>query len=162
MEGSNTIRHSFGYSSDSPLGTSVTLKALILSYKGDYLLRTNTIAGLWVEGIDRTESITDYYYTYYLDNTNPKSAKVTGTDTSNLKLSLDGLSEGVHDLFIRVQDLELDSKATLVSNDIQITFIYQKEQDSNITATALVTNVPNEIDNCNASELFRVVTTDKK
>jgi hypothetical protein len=65
-------------------------------------------------------------------------------------------------LFIRVQDLESDVNSTLLSNDIQITFIYQKEQDSNINATALVTAVPNEINNCDTSELFRVVTTDRK
>ena len=65
-------------------------------------------------------------------------------------------------MFIRVQDLESDVNSTLLSNDIQITFIYQKEQDSNVNATALVTAVPNEINNCDTSELFRVVTTDRK
>ena len=154
VENSTTVRHAFG--------TPLTLKALILSYGGQYLLRTNTISNLKLEGIEGSESVSDYYYTYYLDNTVRKSAKVTGTDPSNLMLPLQGLSEGVHDLFIRVQDLESDVNSTLLSNDIQITFIYQKEQDSNITATALVTNVPNEINNCDTSELFRVVTTDKK
>jgi hypothetical protein len=61
-------------------------------------------------------------------------------------------------LFVRV----VNENDTLVSNDIQIDFIYQKENDSSLeSAIALATSIPNSINNCDSSKLFTVVTTDK-
>ena len=147
---------------ENTLGTQITLKALQLEYLGEYLLRSNTITQLKLKGLDSNESASNYYYTYYLDDLNANHIKVTSTNNENLTLELPQLTEGIHDLFIRVQDTNQDESATLISNDVQISFIYQKETDSNLKdSKALVTAIPNQINNCDTSTLFKVITTDK-
>ena len=78
--------------------------------------------------------------------------------SSNIILPLAGLSEGAHDLFVRVTN----TNYTLTSNFIHISFIYQKTLNSSLTsAVAMVTEVPDEISNCNLSKFFKVITSDK-
>lgn len=142
----------------------ITLKALVLNYAGEYLLRSNTITKIKLSGLDLTDNFSDYYYTYYLDTIEARHVPITGTDNENLTLELpENLTEGeVHNLFLRVQNNKSDTAATLISNDIQISFIYQKETESKLEfANGLVTAVPDTINNCDVSQLFNVVTTDK-
>lgn len=141
-------------------GSKLTLKALVLSYSGGYLLRSNIISGLDLVGLEADESISDYYYSYYLDGA-ADSNKDIKKITNNKTLELPNLSEGIHNLFIRIQNSDSDTDASLVSNDLQVSFIYQKETNSQLsTAVALVTAVPDYINNCDTSRLFQLVTTE--
>jgi hypothetical protein len=51
------------------------------------------------------------------------------------------------------------SSGNLTSNYIQIGFIYQKPTTELPGAVAMVSEVPNTIDNCNLSKFFKVITT---
>ena len=130
----------------------ITLKSLTLSYAGTYLLRSNIVPNLNLEGLDSGEDVTTYTYEYCLNNTTVLTKQVSG-DT----LDLGTISEGINSLFVRV----VNADKTLVSNDIQIDFIYQKENSELDQAIALATSIPNSINNCDSSKLFTVVTTDK-
>lgn len=142
--------------------SSFTLKALVLAYSGEFLLTSNIISGLKLTGLDNSERASDYYYSYYLDGTEiHRNPKVTSTDNESLNLTLPNLEQGMHTLFIRVQDKEQEQESSLVSNDIQIDFIYQPNNATNMSGTALVTAVPNTIFNCDTSPLFTIVTTDR-
>ncbi len=145
-------------STNSP---TITLKALQLSYNGKYLLRSNVVTKLNLTGLDSNESANNYYYSYKLNSDQPVITNVSATDNENLSLPLPNLKEGINNLFIRVQDT--DDKPNLTSNDIQISFIYQKTEESELNqALAVVTAIPNQIYNCDTAKLFEVTTTDKK
>lgn len=138
-------------------GTPFTLRKLELSYKGELLINTPTLPNITLEGV--SEDLSEYYIQYYLDNTNriPLVKLDGGSMTpSSIRLDLPNLTEGAHDVFMRITN----EKGTLTSNYIQIGFIYQKTSDSVLSdAVAMVSEVPNEIDNCNLSKFFKVITT---
>lgn len=138
-----------------------TLRKLDLSYKGNAVLKNNSatneciITNINLDGVG-SDSLADYKLEYYLDNVTKLSTQLDNTMTvSNIQLKLANLSEGAHDLFVRAV-----SSGNLTSNYIQISFIYQKTEGSVLTnAVAMVSEVPNEINNCNLSKFFKVVTT---
>ena len=135
--------------------SAITLKSLQLSYVGEYLLRSNILTGLSLAGLDAGEDVSTYQYEYCLNSNKVLSPKQI---PGNLTLDLGDIPEGINSLFIRV----INSDKTLVSNDIQIDFIYQKLENSSLeSAIALATSIPNSINNCDSSKLFTVVTTDK-
>ena len=138
--------------------TPFTLRKLVLSYAGNLLITTPTLTNIQLDGIN--EDLSDYSIQYYLDNTTRLTQKLDGSTMtpSSIKLELPNLNEGAHDIFMRITD----SLGKLTSNFIQVGFIYQKTSESTLTdAIAMVSEVPNEIDNCNLSKFFKVITTDK-
>ena len=131
---------------------SFNIKKLELSYDNPYIITSSTLSGFTLKGVD--DSFVDYSWNYYLDgSSNPQTIPLNGQSLNSLQLNLPNLSEGVHDLYLRVV------KGTLCSNWIPISFIYQTEATR--SARALVTEVPDTIYNCNMSRLFKVVTTNK-
>lgn len=136
-----------------------TLRKLELSYKGLSLIRTPILTNINLEGT-MGESLENYTLQYYIDTVvgSPKTQDLTsGTQSNQIILDLTGINEGAHDVFVRAKN-----KANLTSNYIQISFIYQASENSKLTdAIAMVTEVPDEISNCNLSKFFKVVTTDK-
>ena len=135
------------------LNTVFNIKQLILTYNNPYIIRSNILTGFTLKGTDG-DSLDDYQWEYYLDNNKPSlPISLTGQNLSQLQLTLPSLSPGVHNLYLRVK------KGSLMSNYLPISFIYQT--DSIKGALALVTEVPNTINNCDMSRLFKVITTDK-
>ena len=137
-------------------GNPFTLRKLVLRYDGNLLINTPTLSNIKLEGLN--EDLSDYSIQYYLDNTTRLSKALDGSMTpDSIRLDLPNLTEGAHDIFMRITD----SQGKLTSNYIQVGFIYQKTSDSILTdAVAMVSEVPNEIDNCNLSKFFKVITTD--
>ena len=137
---------------DSPC----TLRKLELSYKGLALINTPILTNINLNGT-AGEDLSTYRLEYYVDNTTRQTVQIDGSSmTSNsINLDLKNLEEGAHDVFVRAV-----SGGNLTSNYIQISFIYQKTTDSTLkNAIAMVSEVPNEIPNCNLSKFFKVVTT---
>lgn len=136
---------------DSPF----TLRKLELSYKGPLVINSNILTNINLDGTEG-EDLGTYKLEYYLDNTTKNTVQLTSNmTTSQITLTLDNLTEGAHDVYVRAL-----SSGNLTSNYIQISFIYQKTTDSTlVNAVAMVSEVPDEINNCNLSKFFKVVTT---
>lgn len=138
-----------------------TLRKLDLSYKGNSVIKnasaTNecVITNINLDGVG-SDDLSTYKLEYYLDGVVKQEKQLDSSMTiSNIRLSLANLTEGAHDLYVRAV-----SSGNLTSNYIQISFIYQKTEGSVLTnAVAMVSEVPNEINNCNLSKFFKVVTT---
>ncbi len=139
---------------------SFTLRKLELSYNGNLVIGGDTdeciITNINLNGSDN-DDLSTYKLQYYLDNTVAQEKNITESMTvNNIQLNLPNLTEGAHDLFIRVKN----SSGSLVSNYIQISFIFQKTRNSVLTnAIAMVSEVPDKINNCNLSKFFKVITT---
>lgn len=137
---------------DSPF----TLRKLELSYKGLALINTPILTNINLDGT-AGEDLSTYRLEYYVDNTTRQTVQIDGSSmtSSSIRLDLKNLTEGAHDVFVRAV-----SSGNLTSNYVQISFIYQKATDSILkNAIAMVSEVPNEIPNCNLSKFFKVVTT---
>lgn len=135
-----------------------TLRKLELSYKGLSLIRTPILTNINLEGT-MGENLENYTLQYYIDTVKSLESQelTSGTQSNQITLDLTGISEGAHNVFVRAKN-----KANLTSNYIQISFMYQASENSKLTdAIAMVTEVPDEISNCNLSKFFKVVTTDK-
>jgi hypothetical protein len=135
--------------------TPFTLRKLELSYKGPLVINSPILTNINLEGTSG-EDLGTYRLEYYLDNvtklTEPLSS---GTSTNQILLNLANLTEGAHDVYVRAV-----SGGNLTSNYTQISFIYHKLTDSVLKdAVAMVSEVPDEINNCNLSKFFKVVTT---
>ena len=137
--------------------TPFTLRKLELSYKGSLVINTPILTNINLEGT-AGEDLGTYKLEYYLDNTLKNTTQLSSSMTTNqIRLDLTNLSEGPHDVYMRAI-----SSGNLTSNYIQVSFIYQKIEGSELRdAIAMVSEVPNEINNCNLSKFFKVVTTDK-
>lgn len=138
---------------DSPF----TLRKLELSYKGPLVINTPYLTNINLDGTVG-EDLGTYRLEYYLDNTSKLTYNLnSGMTTNQIMLELSNLTEGAHDVFVRAI-----SSGNLTSNYTQISFIYQKTEGSELRdAVAMVSEVPDEIDNCNLSKFFKVVTTSK-
>ena len=132
-----------------------TLRKLELSYKGGLVINSNILTNINLEGT-AGEDLSTYKLEYYLDNITKNTVQLDGSmTTSQIKLELPNLTEGAHDVYVRAV-----SSGNLTSNYIQISFIYQKTTESAlVNAVAMVSEVPDEISNCNLSKFFKVVTT---
>lgn len=134
-----------------------TLRKLELFYNGNLLINSDTLTNLELQGTGN-DSLADYTLEYYVDKVTTSPATVTLTNSTianQISFQIPNLSEGPHDVFVRAL-----SNSNLASNYIQISFIYQKTEESTLqNAIAMVTEVPNEISNCNLSKFFTVVTT---
>lgn len=138
-----------------------TLRKLELSYTGNAVIRNASainecvITNINLNGVG-SDDLSTYKLEYYLDGVVKQEKQLDSSMTiSNIRLNLANLTEGAHDLFVRAV-----SSGNLTSNYIQISFIYQKTEGSVLTnAVAMVSDVPNEINNCNLSKFFKVVTT---
>ena len=132
-----------------------TLRKLELSYKGGLVINSNILTNINLEGT-AGEDLSTYKLEYYLDNVTKNTVQLDGNmTTSQIKLELPNLTEGAHDVYVRAV-----SSGNLTSNYIQISFIYQKTTESSlVNAVAMVSEVPDEISNCNLSKFFKVVTT---
>ena len=145
---------------DSPF----TLRKLDLSYNGPLVIRndssTNTciLTNINLDGTAGDDMGT-YKLEYCVDSVNRTTVELdSSTSASQITLTLNNLSEGAHDVYVRA----FSAGGNLSSNYIQISFIYQKTVDSAlIDAVAMVSEVPDTISNCNLSKFFRVVHTDK-
>ena len=134
-----------------------TLRKLELRYDGELLINTPTLTNIKLDGVN--EDLTNYEIQYYLDNTTRRIEPLDGSTMtpSSIYLTLKDLDEKAHDVFMRIASKD----GKLTSNYIQVGFIYQKPESSLPGAIAMVSEVPNEIDNCNLSKFFKVITTDK-
>lgn len=135
--------------------TPFNLKKLTLKYNGGSLIRNNILTNIVLEGTEG-EPLDKYRLYYYVDDGSQQYIELKDYQSSNITLTLNNLKEGAHDVYMRVMLTE----GNLPSNYIQVSFIYQKETDSELNkAVAMVTEVPDEINNCNLSKFFKVVTT---
>lgn len=134
--------------------TPFTLRKLDLSYRGNLVINTDTLTNIALNGTDG-EDLGTYILEYYLDNTTKNEINLSSSMTpTQIYLTLPNLTEGAHDVFLRARG------GKLTSNYVQVSFIYQKLKDSTLRdAVAMVSEVPNEINNCNLSKFFKVVTT---
>lgn len=134
--------------------TPFTLRKLDLSYGGNLVINTNILTNITLNGTEG-EDLGTYILEYYLDNTTKNEVNLSSSMTSSqISLTLPNLTEGAHDVFLRARG------GKLTSNYVQVSFIYQKLEDSALRdAVAMVSEVPNEINNCNLSKFFKVVTT---
>ena len=134
--------------------TPFTLRKLDLSYGGNLVINTNILTNITLNGTEG-EDLGTYMLEYYLDNTTKNEVNLSSSMTpSQISLTLPNLTEGAHDVFLRARG------GKLTSNYVQVSFIYQKLEDSALRdAVAMVSEVPNEINNCNLSKFFKVVTT---
>ena len=135
--------------------TPFTLRKLELSYKGALVINSPILTNINLEGTSG-EDLGTYKLEYYLDNVSKLTAPLSSSMTTNqIRLELSNLSEGAHDVYVRAV-----SGGNLTSNYTQISFIYQKLEGSELKdAVAMVSEVPDVIDNCNLSKFFKVVTT---
>ena len=135
--------------------TPFTLRKLELSYGGPLVVNTPILTNIVLNGTDN-EDLSNYELEYFLDGTTKlPNHKLSSGMANQIQLPLGNISEGAHDVYLRAR-----SGSALTSNYIQVSFIYQKETDSALTdAVAMISEVPNEINNCNLSKFFKVVTT---
>ena len=126
------------------------IKKLTLSYNNPYVIYTTTLSGFTLDGADN--EFEGYEWQYCLDSTTVTKVPINN-DINSLRFQLPSITEGAHNLYLRVV------KGTLMSNWIPISFIYQTEDTK--SARAIVTEIPDTINNCNMSRLFKVVTTNK-
>lgn len=133
-----------------------TLRKLELSYTGESIINNTTLSGIKLSGTEN-ENLNSYSIEYYLDNTTKATKQLSSsTQAENITLTFDRLTEGTHNLFMRIVS------TNLTSNYIQISFIYQKSEGSNLSeALAIISEVPDEINNCDLSKFFKVTTTNK-
>lgn len=134
-----------------------TLRKLELSYSGSFIIPNNILSGFKLDGT-LNESLDSYNLEYHLDvvKNPPYYFSLSGQQDNNIKIELNNLSEGIHSIFVRAY------KNNLYSNYIQINFIYQKDSDSVLqNALAVISEIPDEIQNCNLSKFFKVITTSK-
>ena len=135
------------------------LRELILKHTGNTFINADNciITNLELKGT-AGESLSNYKLEYFIDN-NVKNKLEYALDDSmsntQLNLPLTNISEGAHDIYVRAV-----ASGNLTSNYTQISFIYQKETNSSLKdAVAMITEVPDEILNCDLSKFFKVVTT---
>ena len=135
--------------------TPFTLRKLELSYNGALVINSPILTNINLDGTSG-EDLGTYKLEYYLDNVTKQTAQLSSSMTTNqIRLELANLSEGAHDVYVRAV-----SGGNLTSNYTQISFIYQKTEGSELKdAVAMVSEVPDVIDNCNLSKFFKVVTT---
>lgn len=143
--------------------TILNLRRLSLTYSGSSLIKSNsiTLGGDKVEGTG-IEDVNNYEIQYALNGEyveildsidNAASPKIPLTRVINADTKVQPIT-----LCARIV-----SKDGMLSSDwLSLNLLYQKaDWIENTGATAIISNIPTEITNCDAPALFQIMTTDK-
>lgn len=142
--------------------TVLNLRRLCLTYSGSSLIKTNsiTLGGDKVEGTG-IEDVNNYTIQYALNSEDTRTTLVTNAASPQISLAeviTSDIKVTPVNLCVRV----INNDGTLSSDWLSLNLLYQKaDWVENSGATAIISNIPTEITNCDAPALFQIMTTDK-